>query len=191
MYCIEMLGSFEVYMESERHRRWMKASNALGAIELFTVPIVRGLGKLDAKLIAEEKRFSELPSELQETSHEQEALNECYVLSFLWVLGAYEMIRTLDQRCQDYPWLVDEPLVASRIKSIKRSFERLRVPLAKMEQARRYKDTDYPIAYPTSCTELGTSWHVSDTLVISRRELSDKFLDLIEDMASSAERHAG
>ena len=66
------------------------------------------------------------------------------------------------------------------IKNLKYEFERIRIPLAKMEPARRHADTDSKIAYPALNSNFGISWRVSEEKYVVRRELSDNLLILIE-----------
>ena len=69
----------------------------------------------------------------------------------------------------------------NRVTTLKRRMERLRIPLAKMETARRFP-TDSAIAYPTISRDFGLAWHVAQDTYISRRELSDQLLDFLADL---------
>jgi hypothetical protein len=71
---------------------------------------------------------------------------------------------------------------AEPLAKLKARFERLRVPLAKQEVAKRFKQTDLPFAFPVLLGGHGIAWRVSDTTVISRRELSDAFLALLKEI---------
>jgi hypothetical protein len=62
-------------------------------------------------------------------------------------------------------------------RDLKHRLERIRVPLAKMEPARRYP-TDERIAYPTINLERGIAWQIAEDTVVTRRELSDALLEL-------------
>src|SRR5207244_6838222 len=80
-------------------------------------------------------------------------------LSYFWVLAAYELVRTLDQRWRTgATTLPDES--GNRVTTLKRRMERLRIPLAKMETARRFP-IDNTIAYPTITRDFGLAWHVA------------------------------
>jgi hypothetical protein len=59
--------------------------------------------------------------------------------------------------------------------------ERLRIPLTKMETARRFP-TDSMIAYPTVTRDFGIAWHVAQDTYITRRELSDQLLDFLAEL---------
>jgi len=171
-------------MEQERCVRWVQASLVLKMIEPFMIPVAQGLGRLDVKLILDDKRFSELPQTAQGSIDESIELTDRFTYSYLWILGAYELVRALDQRCRDNPSLLGQQL-SKQINTLKHSFERLRIPLAKMEPARSHQDTDAPIAYPAIHRQLGISWQVSRDVFISRREMSDALLALLEEVAST------
>ena len=58
------------------------------------------------------------------------------------MLGAYEVfVRTMHERA-----VAANDAMAGKIGNVKHRFERVRIPLAKMEPARRHKDTDSPMA---------------------------------------------
>jgi hypothetical protein len=86
----------------------------------------------------------------------------------------------MDKRCHK-DLLFDEN-TRTAVKGVKRQFERVRMPLAKMEVAKRTPG-DFAIAFPSFSYSHGISWHVNDSTQISRQELSDAVLDLLEDLA--------
>jgi len=140
---------------------------------------LQALGRMDARLIAEQ---AEPDSEREEdVEDELERFNDHLLQSHLWVLGGYELVRTLDQQARENPEAFP-PEVRKRIRAVKERFERLRVPLAKMEPARRHRKTDLSVPWPAFNPELGVSWRVSRDEYISRRELADLLLDLIESL---------
>lgn len=171
-------------MEQKRFAKWVKASHGLSKFEPFMIPVAQGLGNLDAKLIVEDDRYLKLPQASRDTIEESMKLTERFTLSYLWVLGTYELVRTLTQRCRENGNLLGENLVQEIIK-LKQDIERLRIPLAKMEPSRRHRKTDAPIAYPTIHNEFGISWRVSQNTYITRREISDNFLSLLEQIRQS------
>ena len=144
------------------------------------IPVLQGLGRLKCQLIAEDLRFLQLTQEVRDTIHESLHLSERFTLSYLWVLGAYELIRTLDQRCNANVSLLGAELTQS-VRNLKHTMERLRMPLAKMEPARRHH-SDSPIAYPCISSKLGVAWQLAADTFVSRRELSDALLQLTEDI---------
>ena len=69
-------------------------------------------------------------------------LSEFHTLSYLWVLGVYEIVRSIDEQIKKQGIIKDDN-VKKEIFDTKISFERIRIPLAKYQPARRYKDTDW------------------------------------------------
>ena len=89
-------------------------------------------------------------------------------------------MRTIDQKCRENSNLLGEYL-NNKIKELKIKFERIRIPLAKMEPARRYKETDYRIAYPTiKVPGNRLAWRISENEYVVRKELSDDLLDVLD-----------
>jgi len=165
-------------MDHQRHRIWIDLSPKLGKIEQFMVPVIEGLGKIDSYLVLEDKKFSTLTQKETEALKIFSTLTDRFTLSYLWVLGVYELVRTLDRRYKG------DNNIVTKIKKLKSKLARLRIPLAKMEAERKYKSTDFPIAYPLMRRQYGISWQISKDVVISRRELSDQLVDLLKEMPS-------
>lgn len=133
-----------------------------------------GLIDLDRRLAQDEGAGVSGLDEMQEHSSEQwNEYADKILLSYLWVLGAYEVIRALAQR------LLGDAAVPldcrEQLENAKRLFERVRIPLAKGEAASRYAKTDRPFAFPTSVSSVGIGWPVNEELTITRRELSQAF----------------
>lgn len=167
-------------MSDDRFQRWVDASSAAGAVEPFMIPLVQGLGRFDWHLIHEDARFAALNQEQSSSLQESTRLTDRLTLSYFWVLAAYELVRTLDQRWRTgATTLPDES--GNRVAALKRRMERLRTPPAKMETARRFS-TDSTIAYPTISRDFGVAWHIAQDTYITRRELSDQLLDFLADL---------
>jgi hypothetical protein len=166
------------------NKKWVDLSLKFGIFEKFQMVSVQGLGKVSIyldqcdKLILQEIRDSK-----NETIESSMRLSDAFTLSYLWVLGAYESIRTISQRLDA---LEKENnvryVVTDKIRDVKRLFEEIRIPLAKMEISRKHKnDTSYsPIAYPILDTARGIAWNFGDYKNISRKELSEAFLSLLQ-----------
>ncbi len=176
-------------MEGNRYQRWVHSSHGLakigGPAKEALVWVVQKLGRLDCQLISEDERFRRLSQEEKETIEESILLTDRDTLSYLWVLGAYELVRTLDQRCRDDKTLLPDNL-ANRIRKLKHRIARLRIPLAKMEPAKKYRGDD-PIAWPAIHPEHGTAWRVAPDTFITRRQISDDLLELVEAIRNSQE----
>ena len=156
-----------------RINRWVYASHTAAKYEPFMVPGIQGLGRLDHDLYEKDELLARNPMALSSSS-DLGALSYHITMSYLWVLGAYEIIRSIQQRNKD-TGLSDEKLTA-----LLRKFERLRMPLAKFEPANRHKNTDSKIAYPALNELNGITWQISDEIFISRGELANEFLSLLE-----------
>ncbi len=151
------------------------------------VVTTQALGRLDARLIDEERRFTappDLPPEDSVLFDDNEAFQDHLLLSYLWVLGAYELVRSIDQQCGDSAKAIGQPLV-KEIRAVKQLFARVRVPLAKFEPARAHRDTDWRIAWPNVQPDSGIGWRVAADTVISRRLLADRLLEALERFSHS------
>ena len=137
-------------MLDDRYQRWIAAAAAAGAFDKLMVPLVQGL------------------------------LADRCTLSYFWVLAAYELVRTLDQRWRIGATSMPDEF-ASRIAALKRRMDRLRIPLLKMETPRRFP-TDSTMAYPTISRDFGVAWNVAEDVHITRRELSDQLLSFLADL---------
>jgi len=167
-------------MLDDRYQRWVDASAAMRAVEQFMVALVQGLGRFDCHLIREDARFAALNQDESSSSRESALLADRCALSYFWVLAAYELVRTLDQRWRIGATTMPDEF-ASRIGALRRRMERLRIPLLKMETPRRFP-TDTTMAYPTISRGFGVAWHVAEDMYITRRELSDQLLDFLADL---------
>ena len=171
---IQNLIDYANSFDTERNARWVNASHKLATFDHFIVVTVQGLGKLDSKLLKEDEMLVQ-----QNTSSSPfGGMSDHITISYLWVLGAYEIIRSLEQRAREESDFLPEQ--KESLQKLKWRFERLRIPLAKFEAAKKHFDTDSHIAYPGVNTELGIAWQVSQDTWITRRELSDSMLELFE-----------
>ena len=166
-------------MEESRHERWIKASISTAKFDPFMVPTIQGLGRLDISLIEQDSAFLNNFDKNKDDINASLELSDRITVSYLWVLGAYEAIRTMGQRIRENENLVSEEMATS-FRNVKNTFNRLRVPLAKMEATRAHRNTDSHIAYPGLNLDIGISWKINESTFISRRELSDQLLTLLE-----------
>lgn len=188
-------------MAKTRLQRWIFASFGLAKVSIWMdknrnlgnnaelVVQLQGVGNLDTELVNEENAVAQA-IKLQKTAGA--TLPDAALLlphrhiyqSFLWVLAAYELIRTVDGAC-----LADSaiygPDLSKEIKDYKHKIERLRIPLAKLEAAGRHKKTDFAMAYPVFINDREVAWLVNATTAISRRQLSDNLLTLAEKLRAS------
>ena len=169
------------FLEMARFDRWVKASHSIGKIEPFMVPILQGLGRLDCQLMADGEWYRQLASPEQNTIDESVLLSDRITLSYLWILGVYELIRSLDQRCKAKPGILGQDL-SGKIKNFRNEIERLRIPLAKFESARKHP-ADSHIAYPVIDVASGDiAWKLQSNVFVSRTDFSQRLLVLMEEI---------
>ncbi|WP_448675035.1 hypothetical protein [Enterobacter hormaechei] len=163
----------------ERFERWLKVSIGLARFDPFLPSLVQSLGKMDATLCETDVSLVEKYKQGGNANEDYEMIQGHLTHSYLWILGSYEVIRTLTQSIQENK--SDDPAeVLERFQNAKKRFARLRIPLAKFEAAKAHNKTDFKIAYPGFAYQIGIAWQVSDDVVISRQELSDLFLETLE-----------
>jgi hypothetical protein len=167
-------------MPDDRYQRWIDASSATTAVELSMIPLVQGLGRFDCHLIHEDARFAALNQEQSSSVRERALFADRVTLSYFWVLAAYELVRTLDQRWRTGATTLPDEF-GSRVTALKRRMERLQIPLVKLETARRFP-TDSTLAYPTITRDFGVAWHIAQDTYVTRRELADQLLNFLVDL---------
>ena len=64
------------------------------------------------------------------------------IKAHLWVLGAYELVRMISQRVREDQSLTTDAAIEI-IHNTKKEFERVRIPLAKLEAGKRNKKSDF------------------------------------------------
>jgi hypothetical protein len=162
-----------------RIERWVNASFVTVQFEQFMVMVVQGLGRLDVSLMQDDRFFL---SDFEKNSNslaESLKLNERFTLSYLWVLGGYELVRSICQRINEKRVAIPDEVVVS-FRELKKEFSRLRVPLVKMEPTSAHKNTDSHIAYPVLNTQKGIAWQVAQDVFITRQDLADRLLVALE-----------
>lgn len=166
-------------MYEERFERWLKVSIGLGRFDPFLTSLIQSLGQMDANLCEKDIELVEKYRKGGDAEEDYVQMQGHLTHSYLWILGAYEVVRTLTQSIKEKK--SDDPLeVLERFLATKNRFARLRIPLAKLEAAKAHSKTDYQIAYPGFAYDMGIAWKVSEEVVISRQELSDLFLETLE-----------
>jgi hypothetical protein len=172
--------------------RWVRASWAAATFvpEPIMAVYIQGLGRLDVSLAAGDEFFLADFEKHKTSVSEGMALNERFTLSHLWVLGAYEVVRTICQRIKVRKGEIPKE-VAESFEKLKHEFTRLRVPLAKMEPSGAHKRTDSNIAFPTLHATKGISWQVSRDVFITRQDLAESLLTALERTRSKSEKFDG
>jgi hypothetical protein len=153
----------------ERSREWVQLSLRIAELEEPLAVLTQQLGRLDADLSTEAPRVMAVHRSQQPTPEAAGmALMDHSAFAVLWVFGTYELIRTLDQRLRA---MGREDLVAE-LRESKLLLERVRIPLAKVEPARRHEATDAPWPGMAVHRELGVGWRVAPDTLIPRDQLS-------------------
>jgi hypothetical protein len=160
---------------ASRFEQWVEAS--IGFADLHTVATVymQGLGRLDIELLWTDANRQRRNGNSDLLSALETDLTLPIMLSQLWVLGAYELVRALDEKRRSNVLSLSLDL-EHKLIALKRQFERLRIPLAKLEPADRWKKTDFDVAMPALHETSGISWAVAPGVFIPRRELADELL---------------
>lgn len=137
------------------------------------------LGKIDVELREKDAEFRELRGNIPSVTPIQwEDIHDSIALSHLWVLRAYELVRTLNQSLQATSTLPKE--VTDRCRELKHQFERVRMPLAKVEAPKRHHQLDYGVAHPALSANYGLGWKVSEDDFVSRDQLGTDLLEFLE-----------
>ncbi len=163
-------------LDASRLKRWVDVSHKFSAIDDMMIVTIQGLGRMDAQLVSIDEKIMVDKNLYYLTL----GFNDQFTSSYLWVLGAFEIVRTLHEKARfDQSFF---PRYVQDLKTLKDKFSRLRIPLAKFSPHDKHLETDVGIAIPSFHKELGVAWRVSKSDWINRRDLSDQMLELFEEM---------
>lgn len=110
------------------------------------------------------------PAEGQGAHCDAQILNAVYGQFWLWVLGAYEVVRTMCSAKKCF-----SPLIVGRLMDLKRKLSILRMPFAKQELPGKSTPVRAePSIYDIRCSPPDLSFEVKGQ-VLSARELIDEF----------------
>jgi hypothetical protein len=175
--------------EPEALTRWVNASAGFGRVGEaplggYLVYQAQALGRLDTRLRDLDEKYGSVPEPSAGPAQIDLTLTDYLDLSRLWVLDAYELIRTLDACTRHGLWTPSEE-VSKQVKQVKRSLAEVRIPLAKFEPSGLRSGRATPgdlIATPALGQGVGAAWNIggSTPRFVSRRELSDAVLSLLE-----------
>lgn len=163
----------------ERKKQWIENAKKLDRFHHHCVPLCQWLGRLDIELIEGDNKIPNLKAD--EGTSGSEWLTRHQTLSYLWVLGAYELLCILKN--------FEDPK-KDEIKEVYEYYREIRVPMAKLIRAgdgtpnlasAMDKGGDATIAIPGLNTETKMiAWRTTDDKKsITRMELSDYLFDLI------------
>ena len=145
-------------MNMKRHQRWVRGSFVLAKFEQFSISMVsvaQALGRLDCKLVADDQQFLTLSEKDHEREDEIMRLNDRLTMSYLWVLGSYELVRTLDQRASTKPESLSTEL-REVVVQLKRRFT----------SPEANASAESPSALPTA-SRRHSSWQLTDCIAAS------------------------
>lgn len=172
----------------------------------WAVEIVRGLARMDARLVVEDQWAKDLYGKNEWTEVERNRFSDHVFTSQLWVIGSYELLRSVvvqmqlkeksDKKMHEkiqkkvkshnkvqgekkifIPPFCSDPFL-SRVKLLLKEFARLRMPMAKLESANDFP-ADGPIARP-GLSEMGVGWTTSANMFVTRIELADKMVRVLK-----------
>lgn len=162
-------------MNFERYQDWVRVSFRWARDEesAYQVPHhVQTLGIVDAELRGIRKPDLFHPEgKPKEDEFGILKMEHYQIKAHLWVLGAYELVRMISQRVREDESLTTDAAIET-IHKTKKQFERVRIPLAKLEASRKNRKTDFNIAYAGIGPD-GLAWKVADDYIISQEYLSD------------------
>lgn len=138
---------------------------------------VQMLGIIDAELRGIRKEdLYDVNGQPKEDSDGILALERHQIKAHLWVLGAYELVRMISQRLREREDFA-QPDSFEKVVEAKKLFERVRMPMAKLEPSKRHEKTDFEIAY-AGIGPKGLGWKVAPETVIYQEELSEKLFEM-------------
>ena len=180
MYNMFFRKKYKPKFNYERYEEWVKCSIGWISVEpegtLMTK--LQGLGIIDAELYDINKLdiHHELNNGLTVFDHVN-------IKSYLWVLGVYEFFRMFDQKLRENPKLADNR-ATELINKAKKELARVRVPLAKMEPANKYKNTDFAVP-KLGADNIQLGWNINENEVIWYRDLSNLAITALNQMRIS------
>lgn len=173
---------------------------------LWIAEVARGLARIDAKLVIEDRWAASLLGREGWSEAEWNRYKDHIAVSQLWVMGAYELLRTVveefnrkeldeknrhqkrqktikklnkrqGQKRLHIPPFKPDPLL-SRAQCLLKEFVRLRIPMAKLQSAKAFM-ADNPIARP-GISEKGIGWTTGENMFVTRMELADRMIDVLD-----------
>jgi len=168
-------------MKESRYDEWISSSFGVQYIELFLLSEVQGLGILDVELLEELSQLkisSKLPNDLVKISR-------YLILSKLWVIGAYGIIRVIKRITENKDDLKED--TKEVINDALTLFRRIRVPLDKFQKRGSNKESLYSGVADSFIDSLnGAGWKVYEHHkkeltkdIFYRKDLGDTFLNML------------
>ena len=179
-------------MDKNRYSEWIDASLSFISLEMFLYYRVQGLGIIDVELV------EEFPNLQLKSQLEQDKLKKLrhIIISELWILGAYELIRFIDEKCKrrnkngNYTVEIKED-TKTKLKNVFGLFNQLRTPLAKLERPSSSEHILYSQIADSFWNEnKGVGWKIYSTNpkdrlemgTFYRKDLADSLLELLKQL---------
>ncbi len=167
----------------DRYSEWVKVSMSWlkNDPDGITFTRIQGLGIIDAELYDVNK--NDIHEVLNDDLTVYDHVN---IKSYLWILGVYELFRMMDQKIEEMPTIAEKD-ARDWIKKAKIEFERIRVPLAKMEKASRktFKDKDDYAVPKLGADDEQLGWQINEHEIIHYRHLSDLAISTLNQLRLS------
>ncbi len=176
-------------MKSNRQTEWLNSSFSFIGVEMLLLGEVQALGELDIELIDELIKMN-IGSESEEDLRKK---RRYLLLSKLWVLGAYELIRFLNDIDKKRDLFSDKTKI--NFNEVLAIFTKVRIPLAKFQKAGKDKTLYGGVADSFIDSNKGVGWKVYShtktglkTEIFYRNDLGDLLLNLLKEMKRDIEK---
>lgn len=166
-------------MVKNRLSEWENNSMGLMHIEMLLVGNAQGLGILDVELIEE---FPELKINSQLYEDRLRKLRHI-TLSELWVMGAYELVRLINDINKNRNFIKENTKV--KLKEVLTIFTEIRIPLTKFQKQGEKRLYSKIVTKNLFDSDKGIGWHLYDgkkSEAVYRRDLGDLFLELLKEI---------
>ncbi len=170
-------------MDRTRIDEWIKNSYCIQYVEILLLGEFQALGELDVWLINELQKIK-IKSRLKRHLPKK---RRYLLLSKLWVIGAYELIRVIKQITKNKDNI--EKNMKEKINETLTLFNEIRVPIAKFEKQgnnRLYSGVADSFIDPVK----GVGWKVYEyhqkelkKKIFYRRDLGDELLELLKSLS--------
>lgn len=177
MYTLEELQEGLARFDSDLYGEWIKLSGILEQFNFSMLSQFHGLCRIDSQILRSEENSKLEKKPVPFWDH-----HELSTISYLWILGVYEIVRTLTEKAD--PNRSDHTVFESVLPSLKKlrnKLELVRMPLAKFEIAKKadMQRFDLPFAYPAWHPDKGVSWQIGTSEFISRKDISDELMTVL------------
>lgn len=177
-------------MKKDRQTEWINNSSVFIGIEALLLGEVQALGELDVELIGEFSKIK-IDSRLEEDSKRK---RRYLLLAKLWVLGAYELTRFLND-CNKQRNSLNER-TRQKLKEVLETFTKIRVPLEKFQKTGKDKRLYESVADSFIDSNKSAGWKIY-TLgknklkeeIFYRNDLGNLLLDLLKEMKKDIEEN--